>query len=187
MTLKMKTLQSFEMLTTTNWMTQCHKTEHRTHRSSTIWLWNITHQGTVTCALNLKDMILICFKNYLYTVTLMIIHNSLCLSHKLTNTLYALESNKILYLQVAPGKMNMFKIAWKWLFEVSDLLRYGTVSLADWDQWSHLHGSKWSRTLWAFWHLEVRPLHWCKMSGTIYPEKWCHNSDTDLNYITAKA
>lgn len=47
--------------------------------------------------------------------------------------------------------MNMFKIAWKWLFEVPVLLGYGTVSLADWCQWSHLQRSKWSRTLWEFW------------------------------------
>jgi len=171
---------------------QLHTERHSVTQQNT-WIFNNmavkyhTPRISHTCLNSWQDMILKCFKNYLYTITLMIIHNSMCLWHKLTNTLYVLQSKKNIYLQVAPGKMNMFKIAWKWLFEVSDLLGYGTVSLDDWGQWSHLQGSKWSRKLWAFWPLKASPLHWHKMSDTIYPEEWCHNPDTDLNYITAKA
>lgn len=183
MTLKMKTLQSFDLHAEWHSVTQ-----QNTRIFNNLDMKYHTPRISDMCLNSQQDKILKCFTNYLYTATLMIIHNSLRLWHKLTNTLYAPESNGILYLlQVAPGKMNTFNVAWKWLFEVSVFLGYGTVSLADWCQWSHLQGSKWSRTLWAFWPLKVRPLHWCKMSGTIYPEKWCHNPDTDLDCVTAKA
>jgi hypothetical protein len=88
MTLKMKTLQSLDMLATTCWMTQCHTTEHTMLNDS------VTQQNTQIfnnldvkyhtprisdmCLNSQQHMTLKCFKHYLYTVTLLIIHNSHC-------------------------------------------------------------------------------------------------------------
>jgi len=87
---------------------------------------------------------------------------------------------------VAPGKMNMFKqhgndclrslFFWDmalchWLIGASGLICKGQN---DPEQCGHFDPWKWDH-------------HTGTESGTIYPEKWCHNPDTDLNYITAKA